>query len=111
MRLHYTLTFYAYITLGCRLCGSYGALSGGLASEAMTDFTGGIVERFNFREELPDDMLQILMKAYERHSLMSCSIEVSSNQKLIARSRTISSRVTQCTKINCLVAKSCDVIS
>ena len=62
-----------------RICGSYEALSGGLASEAMTDFSGGVVERFDFKEELPDNMYQILLKAKERRSLMSCAIDVNSN--------------------------------
>jgi len=59
------------------LCGCYENLSGGLASEAMTDFTGGVTEQFNFREELPDNMFQIMLKANERKSLMGCSIDVS----------------------------------
>ena len=60
-----------------RICGSYETLSGGLASEAMTDFTGGVCERFNFQEELPDNMFQVMLKARQRRSLMSCSIDVS----------------------------------
>ena len=63
--------------LSSRLHGCYEALSGGLTSEAMTDFTGGLVEKFNFKEELPDNMAQIMLKAKQRGSLMGCSIDVS----------------------------------
>ena len=54
----------------------YETLSGGLTSEAMTDFTGGVVEKFNFREELPSNMFAIMLKACERGSLLGCSIDV-----------------------------------
>ena len=67
-----------------RLCGCYETLSGGLASEGMTDFTGGVCEKFNFREELPDNMYQILLKARQRKSLMGCSIDVSLRHLLAA---------------------------
>ena len=60
-----------------RLGGCYEALSGGLTSEGMEDFSGGVVERFNFREELPDNMFSILLKAWKKGALMGCSIDVS----------------------------------
>ena len=57
--------------------GSYEALSGGSSSEAMEDFTGGICENFNFRKEgVPRNMFIVLKKAFDRASLMTCSIEV-----------------------------------
>ena len=43
----------------------------------MTDFTGGIVERFNFKNEIPDGMFRIMNKAALKGALMSCSIDVS----------------------------------
>ncbi len=61
-----------------RLAGCYEALSGGLVSEALTDFTGGLTERFNFANELPDNMFQIMYKAKKKGSLMGCSIDVRS---------------------------------
>lgn len=66
-----------------RICGSYETLSGGLASEGMTDFTGGVCERFNFKEEVPPKMYQIMLKANQRSSLMSCSIDVSADSFMI----------------------------
>ena len=60
-----------------RLNACYETLSGGLTSEAMTDFTGGVVEKFNFRDELPSNMFAIMLKACERGSLLGCSIDVS----------------------------------
>ena len=67
-------TFYG---VTCRLHGNYEALSGGLTSEALTDFTGGVVERFELRDKCPDDMLKRLLRAHKRFSLMGCSIDVS----------------------------------
>ncbi len=77
----YYCIFFACSTTWCsvssnRLCGSYENLAGGLASEALTDFTGGVAERFNFREELPDNTFQMMLKAQQRGSLMGCSIDV-----------------------------------
>jgi len=63
-----------------KLNGSYEALSGGLTSEAMTDFTGGVVERFNLRDDTPSDLLQRLLKARQRSSLMGCSINASPDE-------------------------------
>ena len=60
-----------------RLSGSYEALTGGLTSEAMTDFTGGIVESISLNASSPDDVYDVIFKAAERLSLMACSIDVS----------------------------------
>lgn len=72
---HVTITTALYPFL-FRLHGSYEALSGGLTSEALTDFTGGVVERFELRENCPDDMLKRILRAHKRYSLMGCSIDV-----------------------------------
>lgn len=57
-----------------KLNGSYEALKGGSAIEAMEDFTGGVAENFQIREA-PEDFYEILEKALRRGSLLGCSID------------------------------------
>uniref|UniRef100_A0AAY4EVT4 Calpain-3 n=1 Tax=Denticeps clupeoides TaxID=299321 RepID=A0AAY4EVT4_9TELE len=59
-----------------KLHGSYEALKGGNALEAMEDFTGGVTELFEIREA-PKELFTIMKKALERGSLMGCAIDVS----------------------------------
>ncbi|XP_012870089.1 PREDICTED: calpain-9 isoform X1 [Dipodomys ordii] len=58
-----------------KLNGSYEALKGGSAMEAMEDFTGGVSENFQIREA-PEDLHAILGKALKQGSLLSCSIDI-----------------------------------
>ena len=61
-----------------KLNGSYEALKGGTTCEAMVDFTGGCAELFDMKEA-PRDLFHIMLKAYQRSSLMGCSIEPDPN--------------------------------
>merc|ERR1719328_913230 len=44
--------------------------------EAMVDFTGGCTEMYNLKDDdCPKDLMNIMLKAYQRHSMMGCSME------------------------------------
>ena len=58
-----------------RICGSYEAMGLGRISEALQDFTGGVIEMINLKTP-PRDIHKVLQKAHDRHSLMGASIEV-----------------------------------
>lgn len=64
-----------------RLAGSYEALSGGQASEALQDFSGGLVEMIDLKDTKLD-VLKVMEQAHRRHSFMSCSLRV--NQKVFS---------------------------
>lgn len=59
-----------------RLYGSYEALKGGRTSEAMEDFTGGVVESYDL-PKANDNLFSIMAKAAKKKALMSCSIKAS----------------------------------
>ncbi|XP_077320795.1 calpain-3 isoform X8 [Lithobates pipiens] len=57
-----------------KLHGSYEALKGGNTTEAMEDFTGGVTEFYEIKDA-PKDLFKIMKKAFERGSLIGCSID------------------------------------
>jgi len=59
-----------------RLYGSYELLHHSCIADILTLLTGGLVEQFNFTEELPDEMFDILLQALDSGSVITCSIDV-----------------------------------
>ncbi|XP_055597690.1 calpain-B-like [Uranotaenia lowii] len=59
-----------------KLHGSYGALNGGTAREAMQDFTGGITESYRLRakESPPENLFEIIHTGFQRGSMFACNI-------------------------------------
>lgn len=56
-----------------KLHGSYQSLRGGITSDAMEDFTGGVSENYNLNRA-PNNLFNIIVKGFERGSMMGCSI-------------------------------------
>lgn len=74
-----TLLFCCYGNASCdhnRLHGSYEALKGGRTSEAMEDFTGGVVENYDLSKEIGFNLFKYMKSSNARLSLQSCSIKV-----------------------------------
>jgi len=63
-----------------KLNGSYEAMTGGASAEAMEDFTGGIVEVFDFKKDVPSNLFSIMKKAFDRCSMMGCCINAMPGQ-------------------------------
>lgn len=67
--------FYCY-----RLYGSFEALKGGQLIDALADMTGGVAEHYDIKGALPTlpaNIVNVLYKALDRMSLISCNIDVS----------------------------------
>ncbi|CAH1777842.1 unnamed protein product [Owenia fusiformis] len=63
-----------------KLNGCYESLSGGLTCEAMTDFTGGVVELVDMANDCPDNLFKVMLRAYEKGSIMGCSINANPDE-------------------------------
>uniref|UniRef100_A0A914WWY2 Calpain catalytic domain-containing protein n=1 Tax=Plectus sambesii TaxID=2011161 RepID=A0A914WWY2_9BILA len=57
---------------------TYEALKGGTTSEALEDFTGGLTEFYDLKQA-PNNLLAMMMRAFEMGSLFGCSIEADPN--------------------------------
>ncbi|XP_055625907.1 calpain-A-like isoform X3 [Toxorhynchites rutilus septentrionalis] len=62
-----------------KLHGSYEALKGGTTCEAMEDFTGGVTEMYDLKDQTPPNLFQIIEKGFNRNSMFACSIEPDPN--------------------------------
>ena len=62
-----------------KLHGSYEALKGGTTCEAMEDFTGGVSEMYDLSNPA-DDLFNIMLKGFQRGSLMGCSMDPDPNE-------------------------------
>ncbi|XP_078287098.1 LOW QUALITY PROTEIN: calpain-9-like, partial [Rhinoraja longicauda] len=58
-----------------KLHGSYSILSGGLVSEAMEDFTGGISVSIEMADTKPKELWRIVKQALNKQTMISCSIQ------------------------------------
>ncbi|CAD5113076.1 DgyrCDS2268 [Dimorphilus gyrociliatus] len=60
-----------------KLNGSYESLSGGLTGEALVDFTGGIIEKWNFPEDGTEGLYERMKTSLKKGGFMACSIDSS----------------------------------
>lgn len=58
-----------------KLHGSYHALASGNTDDAMEDFTGGVCEIYDLKKNVPSDLFNIMVKGFERSSLMTGSMK------------------------------------
>lgn len=73
-----------------RLCGSYGVLHGGNLCDALVDFTSGLSEVIELKENgyktdevARNKLRKQLLRKHEEHALMCCAISVSRIKLLI----------------------------
>ncbi|XP_062915858.1 calpain-8-like [Mobula hypostoma] len=59
-----------------KLYGSYSSLRGGLGSEAMEDFTGGIAVTIQMHSTNPKELWYLTRRALHKQTMISCSINV-----------------------------------
>ncbi|CAD5219944.1 unnamed protein product [Bursaphelenchus okinawaensis] len=58
-----------------KLYGSYEALKGGFTSDAMEDFTGGLIEDYDIKELPKEHLLALMVRGFQMGSLFGCSID------------------------------------
>ena len=74
-----SIRFFSFLL--SRLYGGYEALKGGKTSEAMTDFTGGVVESYDLKKS-DTSLFDRITRNAKLSSLMSCSIKVKKNDNV-----------------------------
>lgn len=65
-----------------KLHGSYSILSGGLVSEAMEDFTGGIAVTMEMANTKPRELWYMVKQALNKQTMISCSITADSSGEM-----------------------------
>uniref|UniRef100_A0A9R1SS21 Calpain 12 n=2 Tax=Cyprinus carpio TaxID=7962 RepID=A0A9R1SS21_CYPCA len=65
-----------------KLIGSYGSLKGGIVSEGMEDFTGGIAYSLHVSSRPPRMLWRAITAALARSSLLSCFIQAASVKEI-----------------------------
>ncbi|KFB50195.1 calpain, putative [Anopheles sinensis] len=63
-----------------KLFGTYEALVGGSASEAMEDFTGGVTEMYKM-QDAPENLYDIIEHGCNAYAMFACSLKVRPGQK------------------------------
>ena len=74
---------YSIVLKHYRLNGSYSALKGGSASEAMEDFTGGVSELVELHKE-QKNIFDLIKKSISKMCMLSCAIEVSKHNDTLS---------------------------
>ena len=66
-----------------KLHGSYEALKGGVAGDALVDFTGGCSEMYGLKNDMINmDLRKLLKKALRKRSFAACSIDADQHSKV-----------------------------
>ena len=79
------------MTFSFRVCGSYEVIVGGLVSDGLVDFTGGIdeyvlLDHSSTASDYKEEIKRLLCQAIERKSMVGCSISKSEDESSGAES-------------------------
>lgn len=77
--------------------GSYELLKGGFTSEAMVDFSGGIIECYYLKNSIPSNFFRLIQKALQDNAMIGASIG-SKNRESIPSNGLVSSHAYSLTK-------------